>query len=87
MVAAAEQAYHGALDDLAKLITAAKLFADNGHSELEAVTGIYMTLRLQEENPAVLLVCAAAIVRLATSPQPTSALRPDKQPPTKRNRR
>lgn len=82
VVAAAEQDYHAARDDLAKLINATRTLVDDGHSELKAVTDVYLTLRLQQHSPIVLLVAAAAIVRLAMSPQPSSTPRQDKRPHT-----
>lgn len=82
VVAAAEQDYHAVRDDLAGLIAAVKVLLANGHSELEAVTDVWMTLRTQQDNPSVLLLSAAAIVRLATSPESKPVPPPGEQPQT-----
>jgi hypothetical protein len=69
MIAAAEQEYHAARDELDGLIHAVHILLDGGVSEIETVTHTWMSLKVQQSNPIMLLVCAAAIVRLAkTSP-------------------
>lgn len=76
MVAAAEQEYHAARDALADLTDAARTLMAHGDSELEATINVYSTLRSQQHKPIVLLIAAAAIVRLATSAQPEAVPRP-----------
>lgn len=73
MVAAAEQDYHAARDELDNLIHAVQTLADGGVPEIELVTETWMTLKVQLNSPMTLLVCAAAVIRLATTAQPEPA--------------
>jgi hypothetical protein len=73
LIAAAEQDYHAARDELDQMIAAVKTALANEFSEVEAVTDVWQSLHVQQDNPIVLLLSAAAIVRLAKAspPQPT----------------
>lgn len=73
MVAAAEQDYHVARDELDNLVHAVRTLAGGGMPDIELVTETWMTLKVQVNRPMTLLVCAAAVVRLATTAQPDSA--------------
>ncbi|MEV6631911.1 hypothetical protein AB0M54_14280 [Actinoplanes sp. NPDC051470] len=68
LIAAAEQDYHAARDELDQMIAAARTVLANEFSEVEAVTDVWLSLHVQQDNPIVLLLSAAAIVRLAKAP-------------------
>jgi hypothetical protein len=80
MVAAAEQDYHRGRDDLAGLLKAVKILMASGQSTIETFADVWATLHMQQDNPGVLLIAAAAIMQLASSEQPPSAPRTDEQP-------
>jgi hypothetical protein len=65
LIAAAEQDYHAARDDLDQMIAAVRVVLATDFSEIEAVTDVWRSLHVQQHNPAVLLLSAVAIVRLA----------------------
>jgi hypothetical protein len=67
LVAAAEQDYHQGRDDLAGLLKAVKILLASGQPKIETFADVWATLRTQQDNPAVLLIAAAAIVQLASS--------------------
>ena len=71
LIAAAEQDYHAARDDLDRIIAAVRAVLASDFSEIEAVTDVWRSPHVQQNNPVVLLLSAAAIVRLAkASPVP-----------------
>jgi hypothetical protein len=51
------------------MIDAVRTVLASDFSEIEAVIDVWRTLRVQQHNPVVLLLSAAAIVRLATPPE------------------
>jgi hypothetical protein len=64
LVAAAEQDYHAILGELATLTDRVRALMEGGFTEFEAVTDVWLTLRLQDQGRASFLG-AAAIMRLA----------------------
>jgi hypothetical protein len=70
LIAAAEQDYHAARDALDQMIAAARTALASEFSEVEAVTDIWHSLHMQQDNPIVVLLSAAAIVRLAKASPP-----------------
>jgi hypothetical protein len=75
LIAAAEQDYHAARDELDQMIAAVRTVLASDFSEIEAATDVWRSLHAQQHNPVVLLLSAAAIVRLATQPASTEAER------------
>jgi hypothetical protein len=73
LIAAAEQDYHAAREELDQMIAAVRTVLAGDFSEIEAVTDIWRSLRVQQHKPLVLLVSAAAIMRLATQSASTEA--------------
>jgi hypothetical protein len=73
MLARAEQEYHAARDDLDRLITAVRDTLADGIPEIEAVTDVWLSLRMHQHNPATALLGAAAIMRLAKMSMPEPA--------------
>lgn len=65
LVAAAEQDYALARDELDGMIATVRAALDNGFDEIEVVTDVWLSLKKQQHNPLVLLLSAAAVVRLA----------------------
>jgi hypothetical protein len=67
MIAAAEQDYHAAREQLDELVLGVEVLL-SGLSEIETVVELWTILRERRDSPAVLLMCAAAVVRLAGTP-------------------
>ena len=65
IIAAAEQDYHAARDDLDEMIAATRTALASELSEIEIVTDVWCSLRVQQYKPIVLLLSAIAIVWLA----------------------
>ena len=68
LIAAAEQDYHIARDELDQMIDAVRAVLASDFSEIEAVTDVWRSLHVQQHKSIVLLLSAAAIVRLAQQP-------------------
>jgi hypothetical protein len=69
LVAAAEQDYHTMRDELAALIPIVQALLAGDLSEVEVVTDVWLTLRVQDPRAATLLG-AVAVVQLAKGEAP-----------------
>jgi hypothetical protein len=68
MVARAEQEYSAARDDVDRLVADVRDVLAHGVPEIEAVADLWHALRIKQHDPAVALLGAAAIMRLAKTP-------------------